>query len=292
MDVCRILLKTIDELKNTDISQNALDALASSKIKEVHCYGRRGPVQAAFTPVEIREFGELSDCYPVIDPQDLNVNESSLKELADPVRKKNFDILSELAKISANGRKRKFVLKFFKSPVEILGKGRVQSVTFEKNQLTGEPNAQKVRGTGVKESIECGIVFRSVGYQGVPVKGLPFQPSAGVIPNQKGRIMDSEQVYTGLYAAGWIKRGPTGIIGTNKADSDETVKSLIEDMPQLIPCTEPSSEAVTQLLKSREVRVVTFNEWKKIDAAEIERGVKIGKPREKFVRVSGMLSAL
>lgn len=292
MDVCRILLKTVDELKNTDITQNALEVLASSKIREVHCYGRRGPVQAAFTPIEIREFGELTDCYPVINSEDLNVNESSLKELADPVRKKNFEILKELAKMSGEGKKRKLVLHFCKSPIEISGKGRVQGVMFEKNQLSGEPNAQKVRGTGVKESIECGIVFRSVGYQGVLVKGLPFEPNAGIIPNQKGRIMDFEQVFTGLYAVGWIKRGATGIIGTNKADSDESVHSLVEDLAHLIPCVEPSSEAVMQLLKSREVRVVSFADWKKIDAAEIERGKKLGKSREKFVRISGMLSAL
>lgn len=292
MDVCRILLKTPDELKNTDITQHALDVLASSKIKEVHCFGRRGPVQASFTPVEIREFGELADAYAVINPEDLNINEPSQKELEDPVRKKNFEILTELSKMSGEGKKRKFVMHFCKSAVEILGKGRVQSVTFEKNKLIGASGSQKVRGTGVKESIDCGLVFRSVGYQGVPVKGLPFQPNGGTIPNQKGRITDSEQVYIGLYAAGWIKRGPTGIIGTNKGDSEETIQSLVEDIPQLNPCPEPSSEAVLEFLKSREVRVVSFADWKKIDAAEIERGAKLGKPREKFVRVTGMLSAI
>jgi ferredoxin--NADP+ reductase len=295
MDVCRILLKTVDELKGTDITQNALDALATSKIKEVHCFGRRGPAQAAFTPIEIREFAELHDAYPVIAPEDLNLNEASQKEIDNPantVHRKNFEILKELAKIQPNGRKRKFVLHFFKSPLEIQGKNRVQKIVFEKNQLTGEPGNQKVRGTGEKETFDCGLIFRSVGYQGVAIKGLPFRASLGTIPHQHGRIMDSEQIFTGLYVSGWIKRGASGIIGTNKMDSEETVKSLLEDLPTLIPCAEPSTDAVLDLLKAREVITVNFADWKKIDAAEIERGQKVGKPREKFVRVSGMLSVL
>jgi ferredoxin/flavodoxin---NADP+ reductase len=261
----------------------------------VHCFGRRGPAQAAFTPIEIREFGELHDAYPVIDPQELVLNEASQKEIDEPThaaRKKNYDIMTELAKIQPNGRSRKFFLHFFRSPIEILGKNRVEKVVFERNQLFGESNNQKVRGTGVKEEIGCGIVFRSVGYYGVPIKGLPFTASAGVIPNQHGRIMDSEQIFTGLYAAGWIKRGPTGIIGTNKLDSEDTVHSLSEDLDHLIPCPEPSTEALLAFLKSKEVLTVNFPGWKKIDAAEIERGKPLGKPREKFTRVSGMLSAL
>ncbi len=295
MDVCRILLKSVDELKNTDITQNALDALASSKIKEVHCFGRRGPAQAAFTPVEIREFGELADCATIINAKYFELNEASQKELEDPannVRKKNFEILKELAKRDPEGKKKKFVLHFCNSPVEIFGKGRVQQIVFENNQLTGEPNQQKVRATGIKNTFDCGLVFRSIGYVGVPVKGLPFQPNAGVIPNQHGRVMDAEQIYTGLYAAGWIKRGANGVIGTNKPDSDETVKSLLEDLPHLVGCAEPSTEVVMSFLKSKEIRVVTFSDWKKIDAAEIEHGQKLGKPREKFIRVAGMLSVL
>ncbi len=292
MDVCRILLKTVDELKGTDITQNALDVLAASKIREVHCIGRRGPVQAAFTPVEIREFGELADCAPVIDPVDLKINEASQKELEDHILKKKFDILCELAKHDQTGKKRRFVLHFCKSPVEIKGQDRVQSVILEKNDLIGEPKAQKVRGTGVRETIQCGLVVRSVGQQGVPVKGLPFSQKEGVIPNQKGRVVDAAQVYTGLYVAGWIKRGPTGIIGINKPDSEETVQSLLDDLPNLTPCPQPSSEELRIFLESRGVRVVTFADWKKIDAAEVERGLKLGKPREKFIRTKGMLEAL
>jgi len=295
MDVARILCKTPEELKGTDITQNALEALAESKIKEVHIYGRRGPVQASFTAPEIREMGELADCYSVIDPQDLQLNESSLKELEDPGnagRKKNYEIMRNFLNIGPHGRKRKFVLHFGRSPVEIIGKGRVQKVKFEINKLTGEPNKQKVRGTGKFEEIDCGMFFRSVGYTGISIKGLPFSAQTGVVPNHSGRVMDSEQIFTGWYVAGWIKRGAVGVIGTNKPDAEETVKSLLEDIEHLNPCEIPDTEELIKFLKDHEVRVVTFEDWKKIDAAEVQRGAKSGKPREKFARVTGMLSAI
>ena len=151
---------------------------------------------------------------------------------------------------------------------------------------------QKVRSTGVREEFPCGIFFRSIGYRGVPIKGLPFQEQSGIIPNFQGRVTDSEQIYTGLYVAGWIKRGPTGIIGTNKPDAEETAKNLIEDIPELKPCEIPDTNSLKELLSRKEVRVVSFEDWKKIDAAEIKRGTPSGKPREKFIRVTGMLSAI
>ncbi|MDE1920566.1 MAG: NADP oxidoreductase [Candidatus Omnitrophica bacterium] len=295
MDVARILCKTPEELKNTDITQNALDVLAESKIKEVHLFGRRGPVQASFTSPELREMGELSSCYPVVDPKDLQLNESSLKELQDTANawhKKNYEIMKSYLSIDPQGRKRKFVMHFFRSPVEIMGKGRVQKARFEINALTGDPNKQKVRGTGKFEEIDCGIFFRSVGYSGTRIQGLPFSTEAGIVPNQLGRVIDSEQIFTGWYVAGWIKRGAVGIIGSNKPDAEETVRSLMEDIGHLNPCEIPSSEELLKLLKSREAMVVTFDDWKKIDAAEIQRGVQLGKPREKFARITGMLSAI
>ena len=295
MDVARILCKSADELKKTDISRQALEVLAESRIKEVHMYGRRGPVQAAFTPPEIREMGELADCYPVLDPQDLKLNEASQKEMEDPahaVRKKNFEILQHFTTLQPQGRKRKFVLHFFKSPVALLGQGRVQRVKFEMNRLVGEPGRQKVSGTGKFEEIDCGIFFRSVGYRGIPIKGLPFSDQAGIIPNQNGRVMDPGKALAGLYVAGWIKRGATGVIGTNKPDSEDTVKSLLEDLDRLKPCERPSTREVMAFLKEKQVLVVTFADWKKIDAAEIARGAKSDKPREKFTQVAGMLSAI
>lgn len=295
MDVCRILLKTADELKTTDITRAALEALAESKIREVHCFGRRGPAQAAFSAAEIREFAELAECDPVIDPEDLELNEASRKELDDPAnasRRKNFEILKELAAIGNRGRRRKFHLHFLKSPLEIQGAGRVERIVFEKNILMGEPGSQRSRGTGEEEVIKAGIFFRSVGYRGVPIKGLPFQEQSGIIPNAGGRVADAEVIFPGLYTAGWIKRGPTGIIGTNKPDSEETVKHLLEDLHHLKPCEEPDTRILLEYLKEKEVRVIKFDDWKRIDAAEIERGKKYGKPREKFVTVEGMLTVL
>jgi ferredoxin/flavodoxin---NADP+ reductase len=295
MDVARILCKTVDELKNTDIAKHALDVLATSKIKEVHMFGRRGPVQASFTAVEVREFAELHDCDPIVDPKELELNEASQTELADPAnapKKKNYEILQSFLPLANRGKNRKFYLHFYRSPLEILGQGKVEKAVFEKNELLGLPGHQKARGTGLREEINCGIFFRSVGYRGIPISGLPFHDRTGIIPNMEGRVMDSEQIFTGLYTSGWIKRGPTGIIGPNKPDSDETVKSLLIDLPHLIPAEIPSTQAIITLLHQKGVRVVSFQDWKKIDAAEIERGKAAGKPREKFTSVSEMMSVL
>jgi len=295
MDVSRILCKTVDELKNTDICKHALEVLTSNKIKEVHLIGRRGPAQAAFTSPEIREFGELADCIPVFhNPDDMNLNEASRKELEDPQnapKKKNYEILQGYLNLQAGNKKRRFVIHFLESPVEIIGSRFVEKVVFEQNVLTGEPGKQKSKGIGKRTQLPCGLIFRSVGYRGIPIPGLPFHDQSGIIPNQQGRIADSEHIYHDLYCAGWIKRGPSGVIGTNKPDSEETVAKLLEDLPNLNPCSIPSTEKLIAWLKDKEVRVVSFADWKKIDTAEMERGKKAGKPREKFVTIQGMLSA-
>lgn len=295
VDVCRILCKTADELKKSDITRTALGVLAESKIKEVHMFGRRGPAQAAFTPIEIREFTELSDCDVIIDPKELELSEVSQAELKDPAnapKKKNYEILQKLAAQGNRGKSRKFFVHFLRSPLEILGTGKVEKVIFEKNKLVGEANRQKSMGTREREIFDCGIFFRSVGYRGTPLKGVPFNEQSGIIPNVGGRVADSEHIFTGLYVTGWIKRGPTGIIGTNKPDSEETVKHLLEDIDHLKPCEVPDTNVVLEKLRDKEIRVISFADWKKIDMAEIERGKKTGKPREKFVTIEGMLTAL
>ena len=294
-DVCRILCKTAGELKNTDIASYALEALAQSKIQEVHMIGRRGPAQAAFTPIEIREFGELADCDPVVSPTELELNPASRAELEiakELTRKKNIEILQKFASPGAFSKRKKFFVRFLRSPVEIKGGGRVERIILEKNRLEGEPGRQKARGTGEKEEMACGLLFRSVGYHGLPTPGVPFDERAGVIPNREGRVTESERVVPGLYAAGWIKRGPTGVIGTNKADSNETVRHILEDAPQLPPATRRDTRALLESLKKKGARVVSFPDWKRIDAREIERGQPAGKPREKFTSVAEMLSVL
>ena len=295
MDVARILCKTVDELKTTDITRHALEVLAQSRIKEVHIFGRRGPVQAAFTPVEIREFGELADCDPVIDLKELELNEASKTELLDPhnaARKKNYEILEELSKLGNRGKNRKLFLHFYRSPLEIQGANKIERVVFEKNRMVGEAGKQKSIGTGEREEFKCGLFFRSVGYRGVPIKGLPFHDQIGIIPNIGGRVSDAEHIFMGLYTVGWIKRGPSGIIGTNKPDSEETVKNLLEDVDKLLPCEIPNTEILLEYLREKEIRVINFNDWKKIDNAELERGKKYNKSREKFITIEGMLTAL
>ena len=293
VDVCRILSKSAEEFKNTDICQHALEVLSQSKIKEIYMIGRRGPAQAAFAPVEIREFVELHNCDVIVDPKDLELNAASQKELEDPRKNKNFEILKQIAQTSPKEKKRKIFLQFFKSPVELQGQGRVQKIILGKNKLTGEAGQQKAQGTGVREEFDCGIVFRSVGYRGIAISGVPFDEKRGVIPNVKGRVLkssDSKEFSSGLYCVGWIKRGPSGVIGTNKADADETAAQIFEDLLHIKPPSLSPEENVFKLLKQRNIRVITFQDWKKIDTAEIKRGEAIGKPREKFVSVGEMLA--
>jgi len=292
IDVARILCKTVDELKHTDITEASLAALAESRVREIHMIGRRGPVQAAFTPPEIREFADLEDCDPVVDPDDLKLKPTCETELGqDSKARKNFDALKGFAERPAPAKGKRFIVHFFESPVEILGEGSMRAIRLEKNRLTGEPGRQKASGTGESYEMPCDVFFRSVGYRGVAMPGVPFEERWGVLPNDAGRITSDGVALPGLYAAGWIKRGPSGVIGTNKPDAIETVKNLLSDIGQLTPCATPNSAAVMNLLSDRGVQVVDYTGWEKIDAAEVERGKAVGKPREKFVTIAEMLEA-
>ena len=295
VDVCRILAKTVDELKYTDIAQHALDALAESRVKDIYMVGRRGPVQAKFTQLEIKEMGQLEDCDPIVQAEDLQFDPVSQAEYDDPNNKsaqRIIPILTELASRKGAEKARRLHILFKKSPVEIRGGERVQSIVLENNELVGEPFAVKARGTGATEELACGLLFRSVGYRGVPMPGVPFDDERGIVPNEEGRVMDGGGAVRGLYAAGWIKRGPSGVIGTNKPDSQETVSALLEDLPNLEPCQTPETDQILDLLAERGVRVVSFEDWKKIDQVEIQRGQEKGKPREKFPSTGEMLAAL
>ena len=292
MDVARVLCKTVDELKHTDIAQHALDALAKSKVREVHMVGRRGPAQAAFTPPEIKEFGDLADCDPLVSKEQLELSDASAAELEmNRDARKNYERLVEFAERDEPTKRRRFISDFYTSPVEIVGKEKMEAVVFGRNELTGEPGAQKARGTGETFLMECGVLFRSVGYRGVHMPGVPFDERSGTFPNLEGRILDGDTPVTGLYAVGWIKRGPSGVIGTNKPDAIETAKHVLSDVAALPPAAEPSRAAVQALLDGKRIRVVDYEAWRRIDTAEIARGEAVGKPREKFVRVEDMLEA-
>jgi ferredoxin--NADP+ reductase len=295
-DVCRILAKTVDELKHTDITEYALEALSRSRVREIHVIGRRGPAQAKFTAKELRELGELEDADPVVGPAELELNPESLAEFEDrrgAGAKKNLEILRGFAARPPAGRGRRVHLRFLLSPVEIQGEGHVERVVFERNRLVGAPFEQGARPTGERVGLDAGLVFRSIGYKGVPIPGLPFDQRQGIFPTLDSRIVDpAGPAIPGLYAAGWIKRGPTGIIGTNKPDSVATVASILADLPSLDSAPKLGVEALTGLLASRGARVVCYEDWLAIDQAEVSRGAPKEKPREKFSTVAEMLGVL
>lgn len=292
MDVARILCTPVDLLKNTDIAAHALDALAESKVREVHIIGRRGAAQVKFTLPELKEMGEIPGCDPVVDPAELALGPSCQEEINTPGMTRIIEVLQEYSVRPSTPGNRRVRFHFLLSPQELRGDGRVERVLLERNRLSGPAFHQKAWGTGETVEMPCGLVFRSIGYRGLPMPGVPFHERDGVFPNTEGRIEDNGRVLPGLYVAGWIKRGPSGVIGTNKPDSLETVKSLLTDTAHLEHCPVPDTEPLRVLLKERGIRVVSFDDWLKIDAAEQARGAALGKPRERFTRVEEMLAVL
>ncbi|MEN9938531.1 MAG: hypothetical protein RLZZ387_5110, partial [Chloroflexota bacterium] len=231
MDVTRILATDPDELATTDIADHALEQLRGSKVREVVVLGRRGPAQAAFTNAEVKEFGELKGVDVVVDPADLELDAESEASLAEnKIAARNVDILRGFATRERSDAPRRIVMRFLQSPIELLGEGgRVTAVTIERNALVPDgKGGLRAKGTGAYETISAGLVLRSVGYRGIPLAGVPFDESSHVIPNVAGRVIEPSggEVVPGEYAVGWIKRGPSGVIGTNKQDSVATVASM------------------------------------------------------------------
>lgn len=293
MDVARVLAKTVDELRYTDMAQHALDALNESKVKQVHVVGRRGPAQAKFTPKELKEMGGLAACDPVVDPDTLQLNTASYEEMSDAGRRRNIELLTEYAEREPDPKKpKRMYFHFLRSPKAIRGEQQVEAIVLEKNRLEGLAFEQRCMGTGETLELPCGLVFRSIGYRGKPIPGMPFQDKYGVFPNEDGRVLEGDAPRPGAYVVGWIKRGPTGILGANKPDSGKVVQNLLQDVPNLPPCQKPDTGALLDLIRDRGVRVVTLDDWHKIDQAEIARGEAAGKPREKFTRIEDMLAVL
>ena len=295
-DVARILAKSVDELKHTDIAQHALDALASSQVRKIYVVGRRGPAQAKFTSKELKEFLEIENCRPYIDPAELELNSTSLQELdAKEGRgnKRNIEIFRKFAESEDTGKQRTCISTFLKSPIRLQGVDRLQKVVFEENELSGEPFKQSAKGTGRTMELGCGLLFRSIGYNGVPIPGVPFNDRWGTIPNRAGRVTSEQEgaVLPGLYTAGWIKRGPSGIIGTNRACAVESVNALLEDVDQLVAEDKPGRNGLYAILERNGIQHINFAQWEKIDAAEIAAGNPKGKPREKLTYYNEMLAA-
>jgi ferredoxin--NADP+ reductase len=295
MDVTRILARDAEELAKTDIAGYALDALRKSKVKTVWLLGRRGPAEAAYSLAEIEEIGELSAADLVVDPGEAAVDAASA---TDPAAKNKTEYVQEHAKKGEGAKERKVRLRFRVSPVELIGEnGRVSAMRVEKNKLVADgKGGVKAVGTGVFETIKIGLVLRSVGYRGIPLPGVPFDEKAGHIPHADGRVVAApgQAALPGQYVVGWAKRGPSGLIGTNRADSVLTVASLLADFKAgLLPAAADASlEATLRLLADKKVRALSFADWQKLDVLEKAAGAKAGKIREKFTRVEDMLAAL
>jgi ferredoxin--NADP+ reductase len=280
IDCARMLALTAEELAPTDTVDAAADAIVASPVREIVMLGRRGPVQAAFTPPELKELGELAGAEPVVDAADLALDPASERELeADRERaRRNYDLLQEYAARELDGRPRRIVLRFLSSPVAILGEERVEGVEVVRNELVEEGGRLVARPTGEIEVIPCGLVLRSVGYKGVALPGVPFDERAGTIPNDRGRVAGAERTY----AAGWIKRGPSGVIGTNKKDAAETVELLLEDARAgRLACVD-STQSLEALLDAKGVHYVEYAGWQAIDAAERAAGEPLARPRVKL----------
>jgi ferredoxin--NADP+ reductase len=318
VDVARILIRPPEDLRETDVSQPVLDALGASKVREVHMIGRRGPAQAKFTTKELRELGELTGVDVVVGEGEADLDafdptgESARLATADRHVRGNYTVISGWAGRAAAGHPRRLTIRFWLRPTEIHGQDRVSGITLERTRLDADG---RVVGTGELETLDVQMVLRSVGYQSVPLAGVPFDERAHVVPNVAGRVTGPDGApLPGEYVAGWLKRGPTGVIGTNKSDAAETVRSLLADLaggpgpddvqlPRagLLPLPAATGEGqapsrMSALLAERGVRPVSYADWLRIEAAERELAESLGRgarvklsSREDLHRACGLL---
>jgi len=296
LDVARMLGVPVEELHTTDTADHALEDLANSEVRDVVILARRGPLEAAYTNPELLELGEIEGLDIVVDHEDVQLDEATaafVAEGADKTRRRNVEIVTEYAGRTPSGAERRIHLRFLCSPVEILGEDRVSGVKIVRNELVAnEDGSVSARATDREEIIECGLVLRSIGYLGVELPGVPFDTRRGVIPNSDGRVTDpdsGEQV-PGVYTAGWIKRGPSGVIGTNKKDAQETVRVLLEDR-EAGRLPEPSADraSLEALLAERAPDRIDYDAWEKINVHEKSAGEPHGRPRVKLVHVEKMI---
>jgi ferredoxin--NADP+ reductase len=281
------------------VADHALDVLAESRIKEIVVLGRRGPAQAAFTNPELLELGEMTDADVYVDERDVELDPLSSEWLegedSDITARKNVEILTGYSARRPEGKDKRIVLRFLVSPVEIAGEGKVESITIRRNELKRDQNGVlRPSPTEETETIPVGLVFRSIGYKGVPLEGVPFDERRAVVPNEAGRVVaEGGEHRRGEYAVGWIKRGPTGIIGTNKRDAQETVNALLEDLEQgrLHEPVSPERTDLEELLRERKPDLVTYAGWEAIDRAEREAGEPHGRPRVKYTTFEELLEA-
>ena len=294
LDVARMLALTPEELAPTDTTDAAIAAIVASGIREVVVLGRRGPVQAAWTSTELGELGDLAGADVLVDPGELDLDPASEAELeaASNVVQRNMEILRGFAGREPAGKPKSIRLRFRVSPVAIHGDERVEAVEVALNRLEPDGSGSvRAVATDEREVIPCGVVFRSVGYRGVALPDVPYDERTGTIPNDGGRVLRADGVaVAGVYCAGWIKRGPTGVIGTNKKDATDTVEHLLEDARDgRLPAR--SGGTIDELLVERDVGVVTYAGWEAIDLLERSRGEPQGRPRVKLPTWDELLEA-
>ena len=301
LDVARILAKTPEELTKTDIADYALDALFESKIEDIWLVGRRGPLQAAFTPVEVREFLELESADVILEGGPLKLDAESQRIFetdASKDKKKNIEILNQISEKNSSNKKKRVHFLFLASPIEIFGNGCVEKIRMVRNELVKRDDGS-LRAQANDEFMEknAGLIFRSIGYNGIPLTDVPFDKNSGTIPNECGQIIDEDQdnsLCTREYVVGWIKRGPTGVIGTNKQDAVETVHRMLGTFLQekIEPMQQTDSSGIEALLKERNVDYVSFEDWKLLDEYETEAGQEHEQPRIKVTSIEKMLEIM
>jgi ferredoxin/flavodoxin---NADP+ reductase len=294
LDVARMLALPLAELEPTDIADHALEALRESTIKDITVLARRGPLQAAFTNPELLEIGQLERADIEVASGELDELSCKALERAGRTQRRNVEILQDYASRPSAGKPITVRFRFLASPLELIGdeRGRVCAVRIERNEIVGRPDGLlAARGTGEHEELPAQLVFRAVGYLGLPVPGVGFDDVRGVVRNEAGRVLDSDGApLPGEYVAGWIKRGPSGVIGTNKKDSQETVDRLLEDVDAGRVNT-PTHDDVETLIAERAEHAVDWKGWEAIDAAERAAGEPLGRPRSKLARWEALREA-
>jgi ferredoxin--NADP+ reductase len=303
IDVARMLVLDPDEISITDTADHAIEALTRAQVEHVTLLARRGPAQAAFTNPELRELGELQRADVIIDPEELELDEHSahwLETEGDATARKNVEILRQYAaRLDGEipSKSHRIELRFLRSPLEAIGDadGGVEALRVMRNRIEkGEDGRLRAVATGAEEIIQCGLVLRSIGYRGRPLPGVPFDERRGLIRNDGGRVTAEDgEALPGEYAVGWIKRGPSGVIGTNKKDAADTVAKVLADVEAARlnePAQPADGEAVEAWLRARVPGLVTWEGWTAIDQYESERGAPLGRPRVKVVRVPDMIA--
>ena len=279
IDIARVLVKTPAEMAATDIADHAANAVQASPLTDVYMFGRRGPIEAKFTNVELREMGKLENCMPIVHADQLpDEVTGDWSDRDQRLKERNLATMREFLDVDPAGKQKNCHFEFFANPVEVLGGDKVEGLRVERTKVEGG----RAIGTGEFYEIECGLVVAAIGYYSIPIEGVPFDSDNGIVVHDGGRVGD------GVYAVGWIKRGPTGVIGTNKPDGETAAQQILEDVAD---GTKPGREALTAMLQERGVRVVNYNDWQKIEQAEIA-AASDEAPRRKFVTVPEMLATL